>query len=178
MNTLEFNCRQNWSKECETHLNTQINLELTASHKYLFLSTYFGRDDIALQPLVKYFEKASLEEREHARVLIDYQNMRGGIVNLSLIPDPELFTSLKTHDFSNVLDAFKIALNLEKMVNQNLLDLHTISDNNKDPQFCDFLEGTYLNEQVEAISELSKIITQLTQIGDNKYGIWDFVQKL
>lgn len=170
----DFNCRQNWNEESEEKLNEQINLELLASHQYLFLSTYFGRDDVALEPLSNFFEKSSLEEREHARKLIDYQNMRGGVVKLGPIACPN--TEFKTKN--KVYEAFEFALLLEKTVNSSLLKLHKTAENNDDPQFGDFLEGEFLKEQNEANSELSRYLTQLALIGDNGYGIWEFVNKL
>ena len=169
-----FNCRQNWSDECEQQINKQINLELLASHQYLFLSTYFGRDDIALEPLSNYFNKASLEEREHAKKLIDYQNMRGGIVKLGPIECPNIEFKTK----NKVYEAFEFALLLEKTVNSSLLNLHKTAESNNDPQFGDFLEGEFLKEQNEANRELSRYLTQLEMIGDNGYGIWEFVNKL
>jgi hypothetical protein len=42
---------------------------------------------------------------------------------------------------------FTIAL--EKEVNKALLNLHSFGEQHNDPQFCDFLEGNFLNEQVE-----------------------------
>ena len=169
-----FRCRQNWSKLCEKTLNDQINLELLASYTYLFLSTYFGRDDVALNPLVEYFNKASLEEREHAFKLIEYQNKRGGIVELDVIACPTI--NFKTKN--NVMEAFEFSLQLEKKVNKSLLDLHKIGESENDPQFCDYIEGEFLNEQMEANSDLSKIITQIEMIGDDGHGIWEFVQKI
>ena len=169
-----FKCRQNWSVECENKLNKQINLELLASHQYLFLSTYFDRDDIALKNLSDYFYKASEEEKEHAKKLIDYQNMRGGIVVIDSIPSPT--TEFKTKN--KVLESFEFALVIEKTVNLNLLELHNTADTNNDPQFADFIEGEFLKEQNEANSELSKYITQLEMIGDNMYGVWDFVKRM
>ena len=168
-----FKCRQNWSEQCEKDLNKQINLELLASHQYLFLSSYFNRDDIALKPLAEFYNKSSLEEREHAQKLIDYQNMRGGIVNLTGVAEPSIKLSTK----NKVLESLNFVLVLEKTVNKSLLDLHKVADENDDPQFGDYLEGEFLNEQVDAISEISKYITQLEYIGDNKYGIWEFVNK-
>ena len=167
-------CRQKWSEECELALNKQINLELLASYQYLFLSTYFDRDNIALKPLVHFFEKSSLEEREHANKLMAYQHMRGGIATLDTISNP----TIEFNTDNKVLEAFNFVLLLEKTVNNSLLDLHKISDTNNDPQFGDYLEGEFLKEQVEAISELSKYITQLEFIGNNNYGIWEFVHKL
>lgn len=174
MTSQNFRCRQRWNEECELELNKQINLELSASYQYLFLSSYFNRDNIALQPLVIFFEKCSLEEREHANKLINYQNMRGGIVTFDGLSNP----TIEFNTENKVLEAFNIVLSLEKDVNNSLLDLHKISETNNDPQFGDYLEGEFLNEQVEAISEISKYITQLEYIGSNNYGIWEFVNKL
>ena len=59
---------------------SQINMELYASYCYLSMAAYFARDDVALHGFAKRFRSASKEEREHADLLIDYQNMRGGRV--------------------------------------------------------------------------------------------------
>lgn len=100
--------------------------------------------------------------------------MRGGIATLDTISNP----TIEFNTDNKVLEAFNFVLLLEKTVNNSLLDLHKISDTNNDPQFGDYLEGEFLKEQVEAISELSKYITQLEFIGNNNYGIWEFVHKL
>jgi|TARA_B110001469_G_C9435410_1_gene220922 ferritin heavy chain len=175
-NNSDFKCRQNWSKLCEEKLNIQINLELLASYNYFYLSSFFGRDDIGLKKLVEYFNKASLEEREHSQIMIDYQNKRGGIVNLNTIQKPCI--NLTSSSYECVYEAFLEALKLEKKVNQNLLELHSIGDNDGDAQFCDFLEGEFLKEQVDGISELSQYISQLEMIKHNNYAIWEFVNKL
>ena len=51
-------------------------------------------------------------------------------------------------------------------------------DQPTEAQFADFIEGEFLKEQNEANSELSQIITQLQMIGDNMYGVWDFVKRI
>ena len=153
-------CRQNWSTKCEDALNQQIKVEYQASYHYHLLASYFYRDDIGLNKLGNYFNEASLEEREHADKLMRYQTKRGGIVQLNAIPVPSLELQKKTH----VRDAFELALTLEKSVN--------------DPQFSDYLEGDFLEEQVDAISDLSKKISQLELIGEDGHGIWEFVNSL
>lgn len=45
----------------------------------------------------------------------------------------------------------EFTLALEKEVNKALLNLHSFAEQNNDPQFCDYLEGNFLNEQVEGI---------------------------
>lgn len=44
------------------------------------------------------------------------------------------------------------ALELEKHVNQALLDLHKVADSHNDAQMCDFIESHYLTEQVTFIA--------------------------
>lgn len=165
-------CRQNWSKECEDELNNQINREYQASLSYHVISTYFNRDDIGLQKLVDYFNKASLEEREHADKLMNYQNMRGGVVRIESIKPSKIELGLP----NDILSAFTKALEMEKEINQHLLDLHKIAEN--DPQFCDYLEGEFLKEQVEAISELSKIISVIERFNGDQHAIWNYIETL
>eukprot|EP00063_Salmo_salar_P073077 XP_014047912.1 PREDICTED: ferritin, middle subunit-like [Salmo salar] len=67
-------------------------------------------------------------------------------------------------EWGNGLEAMQCALQLEKNVNQALLDLHKIASDKFDPHLCDFLETHYLNEQVEAIKKLGDHITNLTKM--------------
>ena len=43
---------------------------------------YFDRDDIALPGFAKFFNDSSKEEREHAELLMKFQNQRGGRIVL------------------------------------------------------------------------------------------------
>lgn len=54
-------CRQNYSEAAEKAVNTQIQAELKASHIYLSISAYFGRDTVALPGFQKFFLKSSEE---------------------------------------------------------------------------------------------------------------------
>jgi ferritin heavy chain len=128
-------------------------------------STFFDRDDQALPGFSKYFRKASDEERDHACKLIQYQNMRGGKVVFQDIDKPT------KSEWSSPLEAIEDALELEKTVNQSLLDLHKAADGATDPQMTDFIEGEYLKEQVEAIKELGDLVTKVKRVG-NGLGIY------
>ncbi|KAI5606366.1 ferritin heavy chain, partial [Silurus asotus] len=50
-------------------------------------------------------------------------------------------------EWGSGLEAMQCALQLEKTVNQALLDLHKLATDKRDPHLCDFLESHYLNEQ-------------------------------
>merc|ERR1712170_79445 len=98
-------------------------------------------------------------EREHAEKFMKYQNKRGGRIVLQDIKKPD------RDDWGTGLEAMQVALQLEKSVNQALLDLHKVADSHSDAQMCDFIESTYLTEQTEAIKQLSDYVTQLKRVG-------------
>ena len=95
---------------------------------FSFQSYHFDRDDIALPGFAKYFKKAADEEKEHAEKLMKFQVQRGGRVQLSDIKKPA------KDEWGTGLDAMQAALELEKTVNQALLDLHKIADRHGDFQ--------------------------------------------
>ena len=123
------------------------------------MAFHFDRDDVALPGFEKFFSESSKEEREHAEKLMKYQNERGGRIVMQDIPKP-----IK-QDWSSGLEAMEAALELEKTVNQSLLDMHALSDRHNDPHLCDFIESHFLNEQVEAIKKLSAYCTSLRRVG-------------
>lgn len=169
-----FSC---WNSECENYVNKQINVELDASHQYLSLYNYFNRDDVGLENVANFFKKCSEEEREHAFKFIDYQNMRGGKVKLNTINQYN-YEPVGDDIKSDVLKAFELVIQLENIVYQHLLKLHIIGEKCNDPQFCDFIEGEFLKEQVEGIYDLNKKISVLKRIGSDGHGIWEFNNKL
>ena len=192
--------RQNYHEDSEKGINKQINLELYAMYTYMSMVTldrtlcglvrepfilfspqsfYFERDDVALPGFAKYFRKASAEEMDHAKTFMKFQNDRGGRVVFQDIKKPA------KDAWGNGLEAMQAALELEKTVNQALLDLHKIADHHGDfrvsscglfrmpcsmhapfsLQMADFIEGNFLGEQVDAIKELGDYITTLKRVG-------------
>jgi len=151
--------RQNYHEESEAGVNKQINLELYASYTYLSMAFHFDRDDVALAGFHKYFLKASQEEKEHAQKLMKFQNQRGGRILLQDVKAPERC------DWGSGLEAVTSALELEKHVNQSLLDLHVIASKHNDAQMADFIETEFLTEQVEAIKELAGYVANLKRVG-------------
>merc|ERR1712034_215959 len=129
-NTIQTNMsppsiRQNFHDECEKSLNKQINMEMYASYTYLSLYSYFIQHDKALHGFAKMLIKNSQEEWEHSLTLIDYLAKRGGKVVMEDIKKPEV-------DLKTAKDAVEAALQLEKEVNQSLLDLHVLAGDKGD----------------------------------------------
>lgn len=151
--------RQNFHENSEKALNDQINMELTASYTYQSMAFYFDRDDISLPGFSAFFKHCSEEEREHAEKLMKYVNKRGGRVTLQDVKKPS------RDEWGTGLEAMQSALELEKKVNQSLLDLHRVASDAVDPHLCDYLEEEFLDEQVESIHKLGNLITRLKRAG-------------
>ena len=165
----------NWHVSLENCLNRQITLELFASHSYLYLFEYFMRDNIGYKNIAEYFRKQSQEEKNHAEELIKYQGLRGGIVRFDVIEKPDDFINHNQLDLkSDIHMAFEYALKLEQEVYQNLLNLHNLAEEKNDPSFSDYLEGNFLNEQLEAINEISTYIGQISKIKFDGFGLYQF----
>ena len=160
-----------WDDKLCHIVNKQIDLEYKASYAYHFLFSYFDRDTVGLKNIAHYFNKCSLEERDHAHKFMEYQTKRGGDVCFTGIKTPVINMNNNNYD---VLEAFKVAYSLEEEVYNHLLKLHKMGDKCNDPQFCDFIESEYLEEQIDAMNEIKIYISQLERIGDNGHGVWDF----
>ncbi|CAN0909808.1 Ferritin-3, chloroplastic [Linum grandiflorum] len=167
--------RQKFVDECEAAINEQINVEYNVSYVYHAMHAYFDRDNVALKGLAKFFKESSAEEREHAEKLMEYQNKRGGKVKLqSIVSPPSEFDHAQKGD---ALYAMELALSLEKLTNEKLLNLHSVADKNNDVQLTDFVEGEFLAEQVDAIKKISEYVAQLRRVGKG-HGVWHFDQTL
>ncbi|KAI9102157.1 hypothetical protein K1719_023667 [Acacia pycnantha] len=167
--------RRNFSDECEAAINEQINVEYNVAYVYHAMFAYFDRDNVALKGLAKFFRESSDEERDHAEKLMKYQNKRGGKVTLQSIVMP---LSEYDHDEKgDALYAMELALSLEKLTNEKLLNLHSFASKNNDAQLADFIESEFLGEQVEAIKRISEYVAQLRRVNKG-HGVWHFDQTL
>ncbi|KAJ4830201.1 2Fe-2S ferredoxin [Turnera subulata] len=167
--------RQKYADECEAALNEQINVEYNVSYVYHAMYAYFDRDNVALKGLANFFKESSREEREHAEKLMEYQNKRGGKVKLQSILMP--LSEFDHQEKGDALYAMELALSLEKLNNEKLLNLHRIADKSHDVQLADFVESEFLAEQVEAIKKISEYVAQLRRVGKG-HGVWHFDRML
>lgn len=117
--TFSSNCDQKsqgkhrYHEDLERVVNEQILGELNAGYTYLSMAAYFGRSDIALPGCHAFFLKMYEEEQEHAFKLIDYQNMRGGRVQLCPVS-----VEGDDQDWKGVCNALTVSLTMEKSVKE------------------------------------------------------------
>merc|ERR1711862_729414 len=164
-----------YADECESAVNKQINIEYSISYLYHSMYAFFDRDNVGLPGFANYFKEESLEEGSHAEKLIDYQNLRGGRVLLGNLMSP--ITEFDEADKGEALYAMELSLSLEKLNYEKLLELHRVADEQGDPSLTDFIEGEYLEEQVEAIKKVSTYVSQLRRIGKGE-AVWHFDRAL
>ncbi|KAJ6429301.1 hypothetical protein OIU84_020853 [Salix udensis] len=167
--------RQKFTDECEATINQQINVEYNVSYVYHAMFAYFDRDNVALKGLASFFKESSIEERGHAEKFMEYQNKRGGKVKLHSILMP--LSEFDHSEKGDALYAMELALSMEKLTNEKLLNLHTVADRNNDVQLTDFVETEFLTEQVESIKKISEYVAQLRRVGKG-HGVWHFDQML
>merc|ERR1711879_1138598 len=157
--------RHNFSTPAEEGLNQQINAKLSASYIYRAMAAHFDRDDVSLHGVRDFFKKNAEEETAHAQTFIHYLNKRGGRVTFKQLSAPK-------NEWTTALEALEDALVLEKAGNEKLLQMHGIADAN-DPQMTDFIEGYFLNKQVDVIKELADMIANIKRVGDG-LGVYVF----
>ncbi|CAI9091774.1 OLC1v1026885C1 [Oldenlandia corymbosa var. corymbosa] len=167
--------RQKFTDESEAAINEQINVEYNVSYVYHAMYAYFDRDNVALKGLAQFFKESSEEEREHAEKFMEYQNKRGGKVKLQSIVMP--LSEFDHVEKGDALYAMELALSLEKLTNEKLLNLLAVAGRNNDPHLADFVESEFLTEQVEAIKKISEYVAQLRRVGKG-HGVWHFDQML
>ena len=163
--------RQNFSEECESAINSQINMEFGASYAYQAMAAHFAHDTVALPGFAAHFRKEAEEERSHALKFVDYLTKRGGVVKFIDIIAPKF-------SFKTALEALQAALDLEKAVNTSLLKLHGLAGEKNDPHLADFIEEEFLDDQVKSLKEIADFITQLERCGGEGLGLYLFDQKL
>lgn len=167
--------RQKYPNDCEAAINEQINVEYNISYIYHAMYAYFDRDNVALRGLAHFFKESSEEEREHAEKFMEYQNKRGGRVKLQSILMP--LNEFDHPEKGDALYAMELALSLEKVTNEKLINLRNVAERCNDVQMVDFVESNFLGEQVEAIKKISEYVAQVRSVGKG-HGVWHFDQML
>jgi ferritin heavy chain len=160
-----------WAPKLAAALNRHINVEYTASYSYHALFAYFDRDTVALPGFAKYFNHQSVEEREHAMEFMQYQNKRGGKVELQPIAVPEMSFS-QEDGTSDAIYAMELALQLEKFVYHKIMELYDVAEESNDRSMTDLLDD-YLQTQVNDIKTVADYVAQLKRVGTG-HGVYDF----
>lgn len=149
-------------EKMEKALNAQVNAELWAA--YLYQSMAMDAEFKALKGVANWFSVQAKEEVDHAKILMNYINSRGGKVVLTPIEAVDT-------EWKSALAMFEAALDHEKKVTAMIDNLCEIADSEKDRATAAMLLW-FVDEQVEEEESAQAIIDELQMVEGNKAGLY------
>lgn len=148
-------------------LNDHVPNEFAASQAYLAAAIYF--DDLTMPRMAAFFYRQSLEERNHAMMIIQYLL---DIEEEATIPG----VAAPNVSFSDIVDPVRMALEQEKNVTQQFNALTSIARAAEDYQGEQFLQW-FLKEQVEEVSLMSDLLTVVERAKDRPLDVEEFLAR-
>lgn len=148
-------------------MNAQIQSEFTASAQYVAIAVYF--DDATLPDLAAFFYRQAEEEREHAMKFVHFMLEAGA---RPIIPGlPEL-----RNEFESASDAVQFALDQEIKVTNQINNLVSIAEAEKDYASIQFLQW-FVTEQVEEVDSMTTLLNTIKHAGSALLLVEDFVRR-
>ncbi|XP_048221947.1 ferritin light chain-like [Perognathus longimembris pacificus] len=129
-------------------------------------------DPYLLARLLGHLFRELAEKCEGANRLLKRQNQRSGRALFQDVQKPSENEWGKTVE---AMEAMEAALNLEKNLNQAILDLHALGSARTDPHLCDFLENHSLGEEVKLIKKIGDHLTNLRRLASPQAGLGEYL---
>lgn len=148
-------------------LREQIRSEFNAAQQYLAVAVWYDNQD--LPRLAKHFYRQSLEERNHAMMIVQHLMDNGLPV---VIPGVEGVHN----DFTTVHEPVRLAVEQEKRVTDEITTLAKTAraeDNYIGEQFIQW----FLAEQVEEVAQMTTLLNVVTRAGDDVFRIEDYLAR-
>lgn len=150
-----------------TLLSEQVGHELDAHQQYIAIAVWFDSHD--LPQLAAHFYRQSVEERNHAMMIVQYHLDRDLPV---VIPG----TSPVRNDFADVVEPLRLALDQEKQVTDQIEAIFRAAREEGDALGEQFLLW-FLKEQVEEVASATTLLTVAQRAGDNLFDLENFVAR-
>lgn len=148
-------------------LHDQVRSELGASQQYLAIAVHFDAAD--LPRLAKLFYRQSVEERNHAMMLVRYLVDRGITVEIPAV-DPV------RNAFDTPRDAIGLALDLERSVTDQFSRLAATARDEGDYLGEQFVQW-FLKEQVEEVALMTTLVRVAERAGADLFDLETFVAR-
>ncbi|MFB1294222.1 ferritin [Mycobacterium sp. pW049] len=148
-------------------LNDQVRSELGASQQYLAIAVYFDGAD--LPQLASFFYRQSVEERNHAMMLVRYLIDRDVPAEIPAV-DPV------RNSFETPRDAIALALELERSVTEQISRLAATARDEGDYLGEQFIQW-FLKEQVEEVAQMTTLVRIAERAGADLFHLEDFVAR-
>ena len=129
-------------------LTRQIGNEFAAAQQYIAVAVWYDGKD--LPQLAKHFYRQSLEERNHAMMMVQYMLDRGikaGVPGVKAV----------RNDFETAEEPLVLALEQELEVTEQIKELFALARAEDDPLGEQFMLW-FLKEQVEEVASMSTLL--------------------
>lgn len=148
-------------------LKDQVRSELGASQQYLAIAVYFDSAD--LPQLASFFYRQSVEERNHAMMLVRYLIDRDVSAEIPAV-DPV------RNSFETPRDAIALALDLERSVTEQISRLAATARDEGDYLGEQFMQW-FLKEQVEEVAQMTTLVRIAERAGADLFHLEDYVAR-
>jgi ferritin len=146
-------------------LQEQVRNEFTASQQYIAVAVWFDGQD--LPQLAAHFYRQSLEERNHAMMMVQYLLDQDAQPRIPAVADVR-------NDFRTVLDPLELALQQEMKVTEQIERLAKTARAEDDYIGEQFMQW-FLKEQVEEVASMKTLVNVARRAGDNLFNLEDFL---
>ncbi len=148
-------------------LAAQVRNEFTASQQYIAIAIWFDAHD--LPRLARHFYRQSVEERNHAMMIVRYTLDRDWPVQIPGIDEIR-------NAFESPVDPIALALAQEKAVTTQIEALFRAARAEDDALGEQFMLW-FLKEQVEEVSTMNTLLAISVRAGDNWFQIEDHLAR-
>ena len=151
----------------EQKLNEQIAYEFAASQQYIAIAVHY--DEQTLPQLAAHFYRQSVEERNHAMMMVQYLLDSDGNVTIPAVAAPQT-------SFADDVAPVALALDQEKRVTAQISDLAVTARADGDLVAEQFMHW-FLQEQREEVSSMSALLQVVERLRDNVMLVEDYLAR-
>ncbi len=138
-------------------LNEQVAREFAASQQYAAIAVYY--DSETLPQLAQHFYRQSLEERNHAMMMVQYLLDSDATAVIPGIEAPQT-------EFADAVAPVRLALEQERRVTEDIAQIARIAREDGDLVGEQFLHW-FFEEQREEVASMSSLLAVLERSQDN-----------
>jgi ferritin len=150
-----------------TLLQEQVRNELTAAQQYLAVAVWFDKGDFP--QLARHFYRQSLEERNHAMMIVQYLMDVGIDVTMPGVDEVR-------NDFTEAAEVVALALQQERDVADEVNALVKSAREENDYTGEQFMQW-FLAEQVEEIAQMSTLLNVIKRGKGNLFDVENFLAR-
>lgn len=156
------------SKELVKLLNDQVNSEWYSAYMYLAIYTYY--EDKNLNGLANWFNVQTQEERDHARLFMQYLMNNGEKAILQDVKAP-------LAEFDGFREPLVAALAHERVITDKINKMYEVAAEQKDFRTMQFLDW-FIKEQGEEERNAEALVKRYDLFGNDAKGLYLFDSEL